>query len=331
MKDRLWSGASNAEMRSAWPQLTDKQVTSMRYVERRAGRMREFEGNHFIEPGMTRPDKVVGSFHWREATKVIQGMQDLASNAKSSQDTATIVIDTDDPIFCLFLSDTHLGDWATDYDLFMRITDEIIETPNMYVGLLGDMANMAINMRSVGEVTSGNLLPPELQKQFFESWLVDVAPKIMFATWDNHAVMREEKGTGISVFRSIQEKHVVYHNGIGHPDIRVGDATYKFAVSHRFRGSSIENPCHAPMRYLRREGHDRELAAMGDYHVPGISVFNHGPTRKVAINTGSIQTKSTYARRHFSLTTSPVMPGVLLHPDCHRMTPFWSVDEWLSA
>lgn len=331
MKEALRNGATDAEMRAGWPSLTDKKIQSMRYVEKKAGRMRKVDGNSLVGPVMTRPDKAVGSFGWRDAIKTIQEMQELSSAAKSSQDTAKIVVATDEPIFCLFLSDAHLGDWATDYDLFMKITDEILETPNLYVGLLGDMVNLAINMRSVGEVTSGNLLPPELQAQFFADWLDDVKHKIMFATWSNHDIMREEKGTGISVFRGIQEKRVVYFNGIGHPDIHVGNEVYKFAVSHRFRGSSIENPCHSTMRYLRREGHDRELAAQGDSHVPGTAWFYHGPTKKVAINTGSFQTRSTYARRHYSLFTQPVMPGVVLFPDRHLMVPYDSAEAWLAA
>lgn len=332
MKALLWSGATNEAIQSRYPALTYRKINSMRYVERRAGRMQVDEPEQpLVGPLLTRPDKRLGSFHWRDATRVLKEMQGIATAAKSSQDTATIDIATDEPVFCLFLSDTHLGDWAADYDLFMRITDEILETPNLYVGLLGDMVNLAINMRSVGEVTSGNLLPPELQAEYFSSWLDDVKHKVLFATWSNHDIMREEKGTGISVFRAIQEKRVVYHNGIGHPDIRVGGETYKFAVSHRFRGSSIENPCHSTMRYLRREGHDRELAAQGDSHVPGVATFYHGPTKKVAINTGSTQTRSTYARRHYSLFTQPEMPGVLLFPDKHRMIPYDSVEAWQSA
>lgn len=293
----------------------------------------DFSLEQIVEASKRKPmieflDKKEGELNWRDANRVLLDMQSMAHKASSSQDTASIRIHSDDPIFCLFISDIHLGDWATDYDMFARITDEILETPNFYIALLGDMVNMAIAMRSVAEVAGGNLLPPELQMEYFASWLDEVKDRVLLGTWDNHAVMREEKGSGISVFKSIQSKHVVYHNGIGHPDILLGDQTYKFAVSHRFRGTSIENPCHATMRYLRREGHDRELAAMGDIHQSGIVKFNHGPIPKVAVNTGSLQLKSTYARRHFSLFTSSVMPGVVLYPDQHMITPMWSVAEY---
>ena len=294
-------------------------------LEKREKQTKAFNTEHqFIA------DKKEGVFNWRDANKTIKEMQTLSHNASHSQDFARIELDGSAPAFVLFLSDAHIGDYASDHDLFERVTDEILSTPNLYVGLLGDMANMAINLRGVAEVTGGSLLTPELQVEYFTSWLDEVAHKVLFATWDNHAIEREEKGSGISAFRSIQSKRVVYHNGIGHPDVVIGDQTYRFAVSHRFRGSSIENPCHAPMRYLRREGHDRELAAMGDYHQAGIVKFNHGPTTKVAVNCGAFQTRRSYARRHFSLFTSTAMPGVVLHPDRHEITPYWSVGEYLS-
>lgn len=277
-------------------------------------------------------DKPEPSFHWKDAIQPARTMQGLAKTAKQGQDFATIELDCDDEApFFLFLSDTHIGDWGTDYELFQRITEEIIETPGLYVGLLGDIANMAIKLRNVSEVTGGSLFPPELQAHFIESWLRDISHKVAFATWDNHAIEREEAATGISTIKSIQAKRVVYFGGIGHPDIVVGDQTYKFAVSHRFRGSSLDNPTYAPMRYLRREAPDRDLAAMGDYHVPGIAKFSIGNRDKVAINCGSTQTGSVYARRHFSLFTNPTMPGVVLSSVDHCITPYWSVGEWRRA
>lgn len=281
-------------------------------------------------PRITFPDKKVGEFNWRDANKHIEGMQQLKHKASWSQSHANIHIDADEPICVLALSDTHVGDWATRHDLLESITDEILSTPNLYVALLGDLAQMAIKLRSVSEVSS-NMLPPDLQVAYVDSWLQEIAHRVLFATWDNHAVDREESQSGISAFARLQNRRFVYHSGIGHPDVRIGGETYKFAVSHRFLGRSIENPCHAPMRYLRREGHDREIAIQGDYHLPGLVKFTHGATEKVAMVTGSFQLDSGYAKRWFSLFTHPIMPCIVLHPDTHLITPYWSVQEWLNA
>jgi hypothetical protein len=307
----------------------DRTPEGRRFKRARLARMGEGESS---ESGIIYHDKVEPTFHWRDAIGYAKSGQALAASMHEGQDTALIELNAEEENpFILFLSDTHIGDWSTDYDLFERITDEILETPGLYVALLGDLANMAIRLRGVAEVTGGALFTPEQQVKILDSWLADIAHKVAFATWDNHGVEREEQASGISAIKHLQAKRFVYHGGIGHPDIRVGEQTYRFAVSHRFRGSSIDNPCHAPMRYLRREGHQRELAAMGDYHVPGIVKFNHGGVDKIAINSGSIQIHSPYARRHFSLFTQPTMPGIVLAADQHTLTPYYSVGEWRAA
>ena len=277
------------------------------------------------------PDKREGVLNWREANKVIRDMQELGSRASSSQDTAHIRLDVDEPIGIVFLSDAHLGDWATDHELFERITDEILATPGLYIALLGDMAAMNVKLRGVAEV-SANLLRPEQQLEYFLSWLDEVDDRLILSTWDNHAVEREENGTGISSFARAQGKRKIpYFNGIGHPDIQVGREVYKLAVSHRFRGRSVVNPCAGPMKYLINEAYDREIAAMGDAHVPGVLQFTHGASTKIALNTGSVQLHSGYARRHFSLTTHPVFPVLELHPDRHLAVPYYSVAAWQAA
>jgi len=275
-------------------------------------------------------DKKIGEFNWRDANSLIGQMQGMKHKASWTQTEAAIEIDADEPVCVLALSDMHIGDWATNHTLLEEVTDEILSTPNLYIALLGDLAQTAIKLRSVSEVTS-NMLPIDLQLAYIDSWLTEIAPRVLFATWDNHSVDREESLVGFSSFAALQSRRFVYHSGIGHPNVTVGDQTYRFAVSHRFLGRSIENPCHAPMRYLRREGHDREIGIMGDYHVPGIVKFTHGGTTKVAINTGSFQTNSGYAKRWFSLFTHPVMPCITLHPDDHLITPYWSIKEWKIA
>jgi hypothetical protein len=81
--------------------------------------------------------------------------------------------------------------------------------------------------------------------------------------------------------------------------------------------------------YLIREGYDREIAMAGDSHVPGLQIFTHGATTKMALNAGSIQTNSGYAKRFFSLSTHPEFPGAVLFPSEHRFAPVWNVQDWV--
>lgn len=278
-----------------------------------------------------RANKKTGEFNWREWVPAMKQMQALKKKSSFSQDTATIELgDGKRPIALIDFSDQHMGAWSTDYEALTRLTDEILNTEDLYVALLGDYGHYAIKLRNVLEVAD-NLLPPEQQTDFIESWFDEIWHKVALSTWENHGVERQEKQAGESSTKRILNRRFVYFNGIGHADIKVGNQVYRGAFSHKFRGRSIENPVHGQMRYMRREAQDRDFAFGGDTHLPGIAKYTDGPTVRVAINSGSIQTGSGYAKRYFSLTTHPTYPVLVLHPDKHLMQPYWSVADWLAA
>lgn len=276
-------------------------------------------------------NKKTGTTDWREWVPQMQAMQNLKKKGSHSQDRAVIELgDGSRPIALASLSDTHMGAWSTDYSALVSLTDELLSTEDLYIALLGDYGHYATVLRNVLEVAD-NLLPPEQQTQFLESWFEEIWHKVAFATWENHGVERQEKQSGESSTKKILSKKVVYFNGIGHVDLKVGDQIYKGAVSHKFRGRSLLNPVHSIMRYMRFEGNDREWGMAGDSHVPGIAKYTDGPNVRVAINSGSIQANSGFGKRYFSLTTHPTYPVVVFHPDRHEITPFWSIKEYLAV
>ncbi len=273
-------------------------------------------------------DKKMGEFNWQEWGEWIQEGQKLKRKASySQQGTADIRLgDGKSPVILIQLGDLHMGSWGVDYGLLKSITEEIEETPNLYVALVGDLVEMAIKMRSVLEVM-GQILPPEQQLAFLESWLEKIMPKVAFSCWCNHAVEREEKMTGISSVKNLLARGSVYFNGIGHPDVRVGDQVYKFAVSHKFRGSSMFDSSFGPKRYMRMETDDREIALQGDLHRPAISEYVEGSKHRLAITSGTLQLNSGYAQRYFSLKTFPVFPCIVLRHDRHEFIPFWNLKQ----
>lgn len=278
-----------------------------------------------------RSDKKVGETNWREWVPTLQKMQELKKKGSFSQDRAFIELgDGKRPVALASFSDQHMGAWSTSYELLQKFTDELLQTHDLYIALVGDYGQYSIKLRGVLEV-SDNLLPPEQQTQFIESWFEEIWHKVAFATWDNHAVERQEKQAGESGIKKMLSRKVIYFNGIGHVDIKVGNQIYPGAVSHRFRGTSMLNPVHAAMRYMRFEGTDREWAMQGDTHVPGMSKYTDGEKTRVAINSGSIQLNSGFGKRYFSLTTHPVYPIIVFHPDEHKMIPFWSIKEWMAT
>ena len=278
-------------------------------------------------------NKKVGEVNWREWATLGIKQQELNEKAGWSQDFAHVEIpDQKEPLLIVPFSDTHIGAWGADLRAFINITDELLTLgPNrVRLLLLGDMAEMAIRLRGVAEVTN-QMWPPERQADVFESWLSDVEPLIIAATWDNHAVEREERASGISLFKRMLNRLVVYHDGIGHLDLTVGSETYKIALSHRFAGMSIYNKTHGPQRYMKFEGQDREIAVHGDIHTPAKSSYYDGATKRLAITAGTLHIGSLFGRRHFSLYSIPAFPCFEVFPDRHLFVDYFSLYDWKHA
>jgi len=274
-------------------------------------------------------NKKQGKVRWREVVKGIRQMQNIYDKASYTQHFANIRIDSNEPILVVNLADLHIGARGVDYEQLEVLTDEIIHTPNLYIALNGDLLETAINMRGVKEVTN-QILEPEMQMEVLGDWLNEIKHKVLWATWDNHTAEREEKFTGISMFKRIlgKEHNLVYSNGICHVDLQVGEQTYKIVASHKFQGSSLLNPTHSQQRYMRFQGNDREIAMSGDTHRVGFSWYYDGDKERLAVNSGTLHVNSGYTKRYFSLFTVPKFPCVELYPDQHMFIVYPSVGHW---
>lgn len=275
------------------------------------------------------PDKKSDEVSWREWVPVLQEMQRLKSKSSRSNDRGVVDFSRRTSDLCVVpLCDWHIGSWGTDYAEMLARTDSILSHPDIYFASLGDMTQMSIVFRSMLEIAD-NALPPQTQQEIHESWLDEMAGRLLFGTWDNHSVIREEKAVGYSRYAKAYQDRALYFNGIAHVDIHLGREVYKVAASHKFRGNSYINPTHGQMRYLRMEGHDREVALAGDSHVPAIAKYVEGSRLLQALNGGSMQDNSGFGKRFFSLTTWKEWPCVIFRADKHVATPLFSIEEWL--
>ena len=268
-------------------------------------------------------DKKEGELvHWSEYVDLLEKKQDIKARISSSQsDFLTVKIPSEEPICIMVLGDLQLGSFGTDYALFKELTKTILETPNLYVILVGDLLQLSINMRGLAEVMD-NGITPDMQYEMLKSWLGEIKHKVIAATWCNHGPMREEKLIGYSPTGKIYGHEVPYFKGIGEIDLTVGEETYKIAASHFFRGKSMYNKAHAPMRYMREKANHIEIAIQGDFHEPAILQQEFGGLWRLGIVCGSIQTNSNYAKRCFSLRTLPNMPCFTVHPKKHLFNAF---------
>jgi hypothetical protein len=287
------------------------------------------------EPSEPRPilylDKKIGGFNWRDSIPVIKGMQKLRGDSSWSQATADIRVgDGVNPVTVMQLSDTHIGAFGTNYDLFVELTDLIINTPNLFFVLNGDEVEWAVKLRGVAEVCA-QVLDPSMQIEFVESWLEEVVHKLLWATWSNHSTMRSEQAIGACPIKNILAKKAPYFSGIGHPTLLVGDQSYKIAVSHKFSGVTAMDVTAGCKKYLRLEAPDREIAIQGDAHRAGVSVYNEGGQRRIALCSGTLNVRSGFAQRHCSLITSTAFPVITFFPDTHLAVPFMTIAEQMAC
>jgi hypothetical protein len=274
-------------------------------------------------------NKKEGEFDIDEWLDWMEQGQSLKKKASYSQNDATIKLgDGSTPQVICPQGDWHICSWGTDHKLVRAAIQEINETPNAWFPLIGDMVQMSIKMRSVLEV-SDNMVPPELQCAFLEQLLEKIIDKVPFSCWCNHGVEREEKQSGISMVKHVLARRTVYFNGIGHPDIQVGDQVYKCAVSHRWRGASMYDSTFGNKRYARMEANDREIIFQADLHRPAFGTYYEGGMKRTALTCGTFQTGSGYAQRYFTLKTWPVMPAIVLHGDRHLAVPFEKLSQAL--
>lgn len=273
-------------------------------------------------------DKAEVDFHWTDVLEPLERLAEIRSAASGAQDLAHIFIESDEPVPIVFLSDWHIGSWGTSHYKVAQMTRTLLDN-NLRVALLGDMLQMAIRLRGVLEV-SDNALTPSLQQRFLESWFEDISRLVLWATWDNHSVMRQEDAIGFSPYAEVFRDKTIYHSGIGHVDLTVGEETYKIASSHKFRGNTATNPVGGQKKYMRFEGIDRELTIAGDSHRPAMESYFDGPLERIAINCGSLQEDSGFGKRFFSLYAHDCMPVVVFHPDKHCMVPYMSLEKYLA-
>lgn len=267
--------------------------------------------------------------HWSEWLKPMVELQNLSTRASFSSYTTQVDLDTDKPICLIFLSDLHIGSRGTDYELFVKITKEVIEIENLYVILGGDEVDFAIKLRSVAEV-HGNTLTPEQQLSFLSSWVHDIKHKVLGACAGNHDAHRTDAQAGINPFGRIFKPIAPYSPGIFHMDLKIGEIVYKIAMSHYFKGRSMYNRLHSQKRYSREEAPEADIIMAGHTHQPAFAFDVDGGKEKVYINSGSIQTNSSYAKRFHSLQTFPIYPCVVLFPDRKEIIPLKNVTTFIN-
>jgi predicted phosphodiesterase len=273
-------------------------------------------------------DKKEGIFNWREWNDLLEIRQKLHEKASWSQENAVVKIETKYP-FLVYkpLSDLHIGDIGTDYNRFKEITEAIVKIPYLYVSLLGDETDTFVSFKNQLAMLS-QILSPEEQDEFVESWIEEIGHKLLYSTWGNHAEF-EEKVSARNTLKKILNRNTVYFNGIGVCNLQLNDTTYKIVATHKTRYNSSFNKTHGLKQLARKDIPDADIYLSGHIHDPSYEVSFERGLYQLFMVMGTIKNNDGFGKRYFSYFSAKKDGAIILDTQQKRVIPMPSLEDAL--
>jgi len=268
---------------------------------------------------------------WRDFTRLAKEHQQIRQSLDFSETEANVGItaDTDkDGIVVLPLSDLHVGGEGVDYLAIESITD-FIKTNKIYVILVGDELDTFFSNFKNASALFQQVLNPEEQITFLESWLGEIEPWLLACGWGNHTEKRLEGLLGINFIGKLKSKSAPYFDGIGKINLKVDEIPYTIIINHKGTGKSKYNPNFGSYDMARNKV-DGDLFITGHYHEPAFSNFLIRNKPVIAIQTGSFNNYDKFAMRGFKFGPDEVrLPAVYISAKQKKIIPFDSVEDAL--
>ena len=269
------------------------------------------------------------NINWREWFKNLEERQKLHQKTSSSQDEATVQIDTDKSIYVCLSADWHMGSATVDYQSLQNSFETILNTDRVYIITIGDLIDNFRSFRSLQPILS-QVISPKEQKTILSSILQEFFDKKKWiaACWGNHDIERDERLYGESTIKDLLAEKLVYFNGKGTLNLIVGEQKYVIRMSHQFKGNSIYNPNHSMNRELKWNTPYADLIVGAHKHKPAIQSFYEYGKRKALIQVGTFQTDDGFSKRWWSKGVIGV-PTVVFRADRHEVFVYPSLNELL--
>lgn len=189
-----------------------------------------------------------------------------------------ITFQTDKPVGILFPSCAHLGGRYTYYKQVRALMDQVLDTPNLFWGPLGDdiegfrpdFFDKRASMEMIYTI-------PE-QWQLLTGMLDRLASKqkLLWGVASQHGGDWDSRKTGTNPVKRIYLEHdVPFFDGQAYVKLNVGSQTYQIAMAHEFPGSSIYNKMHPHTRALLFNFPMADVIVQGDKHTYGFAEDTH--------------------------------------------------------
>lgn len=291
-------------------------------------------------PKITFKDKKRGKVDWRRSLADAETNSKRHYDMSSSQNSASILINTDHPIAVCFSSDWHLGSVAVDYKSLQEHVDYILKTKDLFLVTAGDSKDNMILFRG-NVATNYQIFSPKEQQILIKEIFRDFwrAGKLLCTGFGNHDVIWEEKALGYSPTAMIKGEYGVYFRGMGLLKLQIGSqkkyTEYQIVMSHRGKGSSQYNQLHGAIKQALMYCPEADVSVSAHIHNPAFGHwYGHGldeakpeltfPSKeRIYVVCGSFKTSDPYAQRYFGQARIGC-PTIVFFPHEKLMVPFQS-------
>lgn len=281
------------------------------------------------------PDKPLEPKDWREIVAFAQESKKFVLRRQATQTKATISLGNR---MCalVFSGDVHFGSLHTEMDAWIKDTDFLLNTPDLYLATLGDEADNFIHFRNMSAVFS-QVVSPQLQQITIQGYLEELAKarKLKLAWWGNHTEEFEEKLMGFSYYAKLKRNNATFFAGQGLAEVLVGKQRYTILGTHKARFNSFFNALHSAKR-LYQLAYPADIVITAHTHKPCFECYQHYELARewgkdfggesFLVRTGTYKTHDLYSLRYFGAGVLGT-PTVVLRPDKHQMVMFSSAEQ----
>ena len=194
------------------------------------------------------------------------------------------------------MSDTHFGSPSTDYRAAKADAEIIGKTPGLYASFHGDALDNWIIGRLQANQRS-QVVGYEAERQLFFNWVDLMAGKWLWFVPGNHDLW-SYKLSGIDMFRDkLRRVKVLYDRHEIFLTLKVGSASWRILIRHKWRGSSVFNATHGIEVSWERRGLDFDIGIGGHTHIATLyREFIRHDKKRMAILTGAYKMDGDYGR-----------------------------------
>lgn len=261
-----------------WAEIGKKMSRNAESVRSRFRRMKAEEPVAVVEEPKTALDAWASTVQkptWQEIVAHAQAGAELQARFGRNQIYAERTIATDEPIFMVFMSDLHLGSPYTDLDAFIKTTDLLRTDRRFFFFVVGIDLETAFHWFFDAEAVLNQTIPPWMQIEAFKQWLDEMLPRCLGICGDTHTDRRLARYLGD--IGLVWRDDLPYFREWGRLILKIGQAQYKFCLSHQYRGKSIYHALQPCLRMLHDIDPDCDVYTTAHTHSPAYMAANFWP------------------------------------------------------